>query len=86
MFWQERLDGLSGKAQTLARHILEQHVRNYGRPVKLTNGPLRAKGIGGDAKARALDDLEARGLIEIERRSGKTPVVRPLHTLGLGEK
>jgi hypothetical protein len=78
--WQKRMNGLSGKTQTVARHILERHFENYGRPVKLTNGPLLAIGIGRDAKSQALADLEARGLIEVERHPRKTPVVRPLHT------
>jgi hypothetical protein len=79
--WQKRMNGLSGKTQTVARYILEQHFKNYGRPVKLTNGPLSAIGIGREAKSQALDDLEACGLIEVERHSHRAPVVQPLHTM-----
>jgi hypothetical protein len=79
--WQKRLHGLSGKTQSVGRVILELHFKNYGRPVKLTNGPLLTIGIGRRAKKQALDELETCGLIEVERRRRKTPIVRPLHTM-----
>jgi len=33
-----------------------------------------------EAKRRALADLERRGLVSVERRSRKTPLVTVLHT------
>jgi hypothetical protein len=38
----------------------------------LPNGSLRKKGVGREAKRRVLRDLEAAGLITVERRQGKT--------------
>jgi hypothetical protein len=81
MFWHRRLDRLSGKTQTVGRHILELQFKNFGRPFKLTNGPLLAKGIGKEAKWLALNELEALDLINVERHPRKSPIVQALHTL-----
>jgi hypothetical protein len=76
MVWHERMDGLSGKSQTAARHILRLLWEGRGQPVRLANGPLLAKGIGHHAKRCALEALERRGLIDVERRPGQVFVVR----------
>jgi hypothetical protein len=39
------------------------------------NGSLREIGVGREAKRRMLRDLEVAGLITVERRHGKTPMV-----------
>ena len=63
----------------LALLLLYEHWRGGGSWIRLTN-PLAAKmDISPDSKGRALDDLESKGLIEVERRGGKTPVVTVLH-------
>jgi hypothetical protein len=72
--WHNRMDGLSGKSQTVARHILRQFWESRGYPVKLTNGPLSAKGVGRHAKRCALKDLEHLGLIDVERHPHQAPI------------
>jgi hypothetical protein len=44
------------------------------RTVAVPNGALAALGVGPDAKARALRQLEAAGLITVEWRLRKTPI------------
>jgi hypothetical protein len=39
------------------------------------NSSLKKTGVGREAKRRILRDLEAAGLITVERRHGKTPMV-----------
>ena len=46
--------------------------------VSVPNGELAKLGVGPDAKARALRQLEAAGLILIDRRPRKTPFVTML--------
>ncbi len=41
----------------------------------LPNGRLNKNGVSRKVKCRVLRDLEAAGLIKVERRSGKTPPV-----------
>jgi hypothetical protein len=41
----------------------------------LPNGKLEAEGVSRFAKYRALRELEAAGLITVERRHGKAPLV-----------
>jgi hypothetical protein len=76
MWWVERRRGASGQTHQVALHLLYLHWRNKG-PVKLPNGRLEIDGISRYAKWRALADLEKkRGLITVERRSRKSPIVR----------
>jgi len=74
--WLERLNGASGQTYALALHLLYLHWKNHGAPVKLANGMLKIDGISRRTKWRALAGLERRGLISIERRSGKSPLIR----------
>jgi hypothetical protein len=75
--WSDHMDNrMSGKTQTAARHILGLFWGANGRPVYLTNSPLSARGVGRHAKRRAIEDLEGRGLIEVERHRGRPPVIR----------
>jgi hypothetical protein len=41
----------------------------------LPNGRLKKMGVSREVKRYVLRDLEAAGLITVERRSGKTPIV-----------
>jgi hypothetical protein len=79
--WIERLVGLSSKTVTVAHHILLLHFKNHGQPFPLPNGQLSAKGVDREMKSWALAELERVGLIEVERRPKKSPIVRPLHTI-----
>ena len=47
-----------------------------GEPIKLTNGMLKIDGVPPTTKRRALRDLERRGLIAVEWRPRKSPMVR----------
>jgi hypothetical protein len=73
--WLERLNGASGKAHSLALHLLYLHWRNKGRAFTLANGMLKIDGISRASKWRALVELENRGLISIERRRRKSPAI-----------
>jgi hypothetical protein len=63
------------KTLVVACLLLHEHWRQRGRPVKVPNGMLATLGVGRGAKRRALEKLEAAGLISIERRDNKSPIV-----------
>jgi hypothetical protein len=74
--WVERLVG--------ARHICTYRVALYllhrdwkggGRPFSLANGVLAEHGITRRQKWEALRELERLGLIQVERRPRKSPLV-----------
>jgi hypothetical protein len=57
-------------------HLLhEDWKQGGGRPIKMPNGMLAIDGVGRHAKWRALNRLEKLGLITIERRPDKSPIV-----------
>jgi hypothetical protein len=76
MVWNDHMDWMGNKTQIVARHILRLFWEADGCPVHLANGPLSARGVGRHAKRRAIEDLEERGLIEVERHHGQPPVAR----------
>jgi hypothetical protein len=59
----------------VALHLLHLHWKNSGKPFKLPNGMLGYDGISSASKWRALVDLERRGLITVERRPKKSPII-----------
>ncbi|HET9534530.1 MAG TPA: hypothetical protein VFP43_04180 [Mesorhizobium sp.] len=73
--WLERLDGAAAKVYALALHLRYLHWRNKGRPFTLANGMLRMDGISRSSKWRGLAQLERRGMITIEHRDRKSPVI-----------
>lgn len=73
--WLERLNGASGKVYAVALHLLYLDWKTKGAPIKLANGMLKIDGIDRHAKWRALRELESRGLILIERRAKKSPLI-----------
>jgi hypothetical protein len=73
--WLERLNGASGQTYALALHLLYLHWKGHGAPVKLANGMLKIDGISRWSKYRALEDLERRGLITVERHPRKSPII-----------
>jgi hypothetical protein len=81
LVWHEHMDEMSAKTQTVARHILQLHFENHRRAFPLPNGPLLAKGVNRETKSWALAELERVGLIEVERRPKKSPIIRPLQTI-----
>lgn len=76
--WLERLNGASGKAHSLALHLLHRHWKAKGRPFTVANGMLEIDGISRATKWRGLAELERRGLITIEHRDRKSPVITVL--------
>jgi hypothetical protein len=75
--WIEKLAGATGHTHQVALYLLYLHWKqNGGGPLKLPNGMLKYDGISRQSKWRALADLERRGLATIERRPGKSPLIR----------
>lgn len=66
----------TGRATCLvAWYLCYLHWKHRGEPFKLANGMLEYDGINRFAKWRALADLERRGLITINRRPKKSPII-----------
>ena len=76
MAWFERLAGASGQTYRTALYLLYLHWRGRGEPIQLANGLLKIDGVSRYSKWRALDELERRGLITIERRPRRSPIIR----------
>jgi hypothetical protein len=78
LVWIEELEKAKLAATLkVALRILYEWWRNGGRPVKLTNAMLPPS-ITRKQKSRALIELKELGLVSIERRLRKSPVVTPL--------
>jgi hypothetical protein len=81
MRWYEMLANPipAGRCTCLvAMYVLYLHWKNQGKPFKLANGMLDYDGISRDSKTRALKELESRGLVTVEWRPKKAPIVRVL--------
>jgi hypothetical protein len=91
MVWWERLARCgSAHAYHVALFLLHLHWRkNYDpltrrfsdHPFKLPNGMLEYDGVSRQSKWNVLGILEQRGLITIERRPRKSPIIRVLSTV-----
>jgi hypothetical protein len=73
--WVEALSGASGQTWQLATHLLYLNWKGKGAPIKLANGMLEIDGINRWSKWRALSELERRGLVVIDRRRRRSPIV-----------
>jgi hypothetical protein len=73
--WHEPLKGASGQTYRVALHLLYLHWKGKGEPIKLANGMLKEDGVSRYSKRRALVYLERRGVISVERRLSKSPIV-----------
>jgi hypothetical protein len=78
MAWFERLAGASGQTYRLALCLLYLDWKARGEPIQLSNGLVQIYGVSRYSKWLALNDLERRGLIAIERRQRRSPIVRLL--------
>jgi hypothetical protein len=78
MDWHERLCGASGCTHTVAQRLLFLHWKAKGKPITLANGALAADGVARNAKVKSLQELERRGLVSVEWRSRKSPIVTVL--------
>ena len=74
--WQVRLqDCKAGSTYRLALYLLYEHWRNGGRRIRLSNGVLAAEGVDRTTKWDGLRILERAGLVRVERRQRKAPLV-----------
>jgi hypothetical protein len=72
--WHERLvESRQLATYKVAAEILYRYWRNNGEPFTLANCAL--KGVSRWQKGRALAELEAFGLITVQRRKRKSPLV-----------
>ena len=76
MVWFERLIGASGQTYRIALYLLYLDWRGRGEPIKLANSLLQIDGVSRQSKWRALTDLERRGLITLERRPRRSPMIK----------
>jgi hypothetical protein len=74
--WMEKLIGCRGQTLRVAFVVLYLDWKAKGQPVKLANKLPQMAGVGRRAKWRALADLERLGLISVERRARKSPIVQ----------
>jgi hypothetical protein len=80
MWWYEKLQSCrSTKTILLAIYLAHLDWKNKGKPFTLANGMLEYDGISRQSKWRALRYLERRGLITVDRRPNKSPIVRVHH-------
>jgi hypothetical protein len=64
----------NGATYRLALYLLDR--ANFSETVPLRNGTLKKHGISRRSKWRALEQLRRPGLIAVEDRRGKVPLVR----------
>ena len=76
MTWYERMRGANGQTYRVAWFLLYLHWKNNGDPITLANGMLAMDDVSRHSKNRALHELERRGLIKVDRRLRKSPIVR----------
>ena len=74
--WIEKLaKSRSANTYRVALNLLYLHWKDNGDPIKLANGMLAMSGVTRFSKWRALRQLERAGLIKIERRPRRSPVI-----------
>jgi hypothetical protein len=81
MWWIEKLGEAplaTGATHQVACYIVHLHWKHHGKPFKLPNGMLEYDGVSRQSKWRALPDLERRGLIKVERRPSRSPIIHLL--------
>jgi hypothetical protein len=77
--WATQLEGAPGRTYGLALHLLYVCWRHRSETIPLANKALAAAGISRQSKWRALRELERRGLVVVQERNRKSPVVRLQH-------
>jgi hypothetical protein len=63
------------KALVVLCHLLHLDWKQGGGTIKLPNGFLEMIGVGRGAKWRVLNKLESAGIISVQRRTRKSPIV-----------
>jgi hypothetical protein len=71
LWWADRLERATGQTYQVALTVLFEAWKAKGAPIKVGNDKAGSR----QSKWRALTELERRGLIRIERRSKKVPLV-----------
>jgi hypothetical protein len=77
--WEAALEGASRHTYALALRLLHLWWQHKG-PFPLSNGKLGERGISRFAKWRALVELKRRGLVSVERRPRRSPIISLLQT------
>jgi hypothetical protein len=78
--WVYRLDTARCVATSkVAHHLLHRSFKDRRQTIRLASGVLALKGVSRDQKWRALAELEVLGLISVERRPRKSPIVTLLY-------
>ena len=82
--WYEKLANPPPKCRCtclVAMYVLHQHWKGEAKPFKLANGMLEYDGISHDSKTRALKELEQRGLVAVDWRDRKSPIITQVHDI-----
>jgi hypothetical protein len=80
--WVQRLYEARGAATfKLANHLLSKEYETHQQTIRLANVALASIGITARQKWRALAELERLGLVRVERRIRKSPMVTLLHPI-----
>jgi hypothetical protein len=73
--WQLRLASVGAHTYKTAVRVIVEWYKSGKRPFKLSNVDVARFGVTIKGKRRALVELEALGLITVERSSGRAPLV-----------
>lgn len=74
--WAERLCGATGATYALAIELLYLVWRRRTKELVLSNKAAAAAGVSRKSKWRGLRELEKRGLVTVELRPKRSPIVR----------
>ena len=75
MGWLGKAAALHGKTLHVAIALWWRHGIAKGQPFKLTQQVTKCLHVGRDAASEGLVRLERAGLIQVERRPGKRPII-----------
>lgn len=76
LVWADRLRTVRyTSSYRVALHLLYRHWKSGRCPIQLSNVALVEAGVSRDQKWRALRELELLGLIRIERRRRRSPLI-----------
>jgi hypothetical protein len=77
--WEKRLEATdSANTYRVALFVLFRHWKADGKPFVLSNIAMSTGGVARQGKWRALRELERLGLIRVEERPKKSPLVTVL--------
>jgi hypothetical protein len=77
LIWEEQLKEIDAGKHTyrVALHLLREAWRTGNRTLKLANEVLARKGVDRMGKMRALQQLRKAGLIAVQERPKKSPII-----------